>query len=525
MPIPMLNDIEITGDITQTAGSGNLNINKNEIQQAVVQNLATEPATPSAGQIIHNTAKTDAVKGNGKFGYRTASSWVYPDMEKSVYDTNNDGKVNSADDSDKLGGQNSAYHLNRANHTGTQLSSTISDFAEASQDAVGGALTDTNSIDFTYDDAGNKIKADLRLNGADLRIGASGVDLNTSGVTTGTYTKLTVNTKGIVTAGTSLVSGDLPAHNHTASQITDLATTVKNYKLNEFGAPTADVSLNSKKITNLADPVSGTDAANKNYVDNAVAGFTWKNSVKCATTANITLSGNQTIDGISVTAGMRVLVKNQTTASHNGVYVSSASTWSRATDLDAWAELVSAAIFVEQGTTQADTAWVCTSDAGGTLGSTAVTWVQFTGAAQIIAGSGLNKTGNTLSVEVDGFTIKVDSNKLTAMLKSNGGLAYDASGMYVAVDNSTIELVGGSLAIKSAFKRQVYTAQITGNSSTTSFTITHSLGTKNVLINVYEDSTGYDIVTLTERDTINSIKVHFKVAPATGKKYNVVVMS
>lgn len=524
MPIPMLNDIEVTGDITQTAGSGNLNINKNEIQQAVVQNLATEPATPSAGQIIHNTAKTDAVKGNGKFGYRTASSWVYPDMEKSVYDTNNDGKVNSADDSDKLGGQNSAYHLNRANHTGTQLSSTISDFAEASQDAVGGALTDTNSIDFTYDDNNNQIKADLRLNGADLRIGASGVDLNTSGVTAGSYTKVTVNSKGIVTAGNTLGSGDLPSHNHTSSQITDLATTVKAYKLHEFGAPTSDVSMNSKKITGLADPVSGTDAANKNYVDNAVAGFTWKNSVKCATTGNITLSGNQTIDGFSVTAGMRVLVKNQTTASQNGVYVSSASSWSRSTDLDAWAELVSAAIFVEQGATQADTAWVCTNDAGGTLGTTAVTWVQFTGAAQVIAGDGLVKVGNTISVDTDGMTITTESNKLKAKLQTNGGIAY-SNGMYVVVDGTTIELVGGALAIKSAFKHQKYTSQITGNNSTTSFTITHNLGTKDVLINVYEDSTGYDIVTLTERDTINSIKVHFKVAPATGKKYNIVVMS
>jgi hypothetical protein len=116
-----------------------------------------------------------------------------------------------------------------------------------------------------------------------------------------------------------------------------------------------------------------------------------------ATTANITLSGEQTIDGVT-TSSSRVLVKNQGTSSQNGIYVSSSGAWSRASDANTWNSLVSAFVFVETGNTQADTGWVCTVDPGGTLGVTAVTWVQFSGAGTYAAGTGLTLTGNTFSI-------------------------------------------------------------------------------------------------------------------------------
>ena len=116
-----------------------------------------------------------------------------------------------------------------------------------------------------------------------------------------------------------------------------------------------------------------------------------------ATTANITLVGEQTIDGITTSAS-RVLVKNQTVSSQNGIYVSSATAWARATDADTWNELISAYVFVEEGTTQADTGWVCTVDPGGTLGVTAVTWAQFSGAGSYTAGTGLTLTGTVFSL-------------------------------------------------------------------------------------------------------------------------------
>lgn len=189
----------------------------------------------------------------------------------------------------------------------------------------------------------------------------------------GTFTKVTVNGKGLVTAASSMT-------------------------LNDNAAPTADFSMGGFKLTNLAEPASAQDAATKNYVDNVASGLDTKMSVRAATTANITLSGAKTIDGVSVVAGDRVLVKNQTTASQNGIYVAASGAWARSSDADTWSELVSAFTFVEQGTVNADSGWVCSVDPGGTIGSTAVTFVQFSSSGSYVAGNGLSLTGNTFAV-------------------------------------------------------------------------------------------------------------------------------
>lgn len=155
---------------------------------------------------------------------------------------------------------------------------------------------------------------------------------------------------------------------------------------------TAAVSVNNYKITNLATPSNPTDAANKQYVDSLSQGIDAKASVRCATTANITLSATQTIDGVAVVAGDRVLVKNQTTASANGIYIVAASAWVRASDMDEWDEFVGGFCFVEEGTANADTGWLCSVDRGGTLGTTSVTFVQFSAAGQVSA-SNLGSAG------------------------------------------------------------------------------------------------------------------------------------
>lgn len=173
----------------------------------------------------------------------------------------------------------------------------------------------------------------------------------------------------------------------------------------------ATVTFNTQLPTSSVVPSSGNDLTNKTYVDNVAAGLAWKDSVVAATTANITLSGTQTIDGVSVLATERVLVKNQTTVADNGIYVCAAGAWSRATDADTWDELVSAAVFVEEGTTNGDTGWVCTVDTGGTLGSTDVTWAQFVGGGTTyVAGDGLSESpAGTFNVNAGaGLIINVD---------------------------------------------------------------------------------------------------------------------
>ena len=151
----------------------------------------------------------------------------------------------------------------------------------------------------------------------------------------------------------------------------------------------------------VGTPTLDSHAATKAYVDNAITGLDMKQSVKAATTANITLSGAQTIDGVSIVAGDRVLVKNQTTASQNGIYVASATAWARSADADNTpaGEVTSGMyVFVEQGTTNADSGWVLTTDGAITLGTTALAFTQFNGLGQVTAGAGMTKTGNTVNV-------------------------------------------------------------------------------------------------------------------------------
>lgn len=164
------------------------------------------------------------------------------------------------------------------------------------------------------------------------------------------------------------------------------------------GTMTGAIAMSTNKITGLGTPSADADAATKAYVDSVAQGIDAKASCRAATTANITLSGAQTIDGVAVIAGERVLVKNQSSAAENGIYVAAASTWSRAADANTWDELVAAYTFIENGTDNGSNGYICTIAPGGTLGTTPVTWAQFSGAGQITAGTGMSKTGNTLNV-------------------------------------------------------------------------------------------------------------------------------
>lgn len=221
-----------------------------------------------------------------------------------------------------------------------------------------------------------------------------------SGVTSGTYTKITVNAKGLVTSATTLSSSDIPTLS--SSKISDFDSTVRNSRLDQMAAPTSSVALNSQRITGLADPSSAQDATTKAYVDASAQGLDPKQSVRVATQSNINLSSpGSTIDGVSVASGDRVLVKGQSTGADNGIYVfnGSGSAMTRASDANSEAKLNGGAFFFVEEGTDASNGYVLQKPSGSyTLGSSTLTFVQFSGAGQITAGTGLTKTANTINV-------------------------------------------------------------------------------------------------------------------------------
>ena len=230
----------------------------------------------------------------------------------------------------------------------------------------------------------------------------------------------------------ALVSDDIPSLAHT--KISDFDAGVRTNTLSQMAAPTGAVSMNSQKITGLADPTGDNDAANKGYVDGVAQGLDVKDSVVATTTANGTLStafaNGQSIDGVTLQTGDRILIKNQTTQSQNGIYnVNASGAPSRTTDMATGSNAAGAFVFVEQGTVNAENGFTCTSDTGSAVvGTNNLTFAQFSGAGQVIAGDGLDKSGNTLSAD----------------LKANGGLVIESTEIAVKLDASSIT---GTLAL------------------------------------------------------------------------------
>ncbi|MDQ3782108.1 MAG: hypothetical protein M3349_04120 [Actinomycetota bacterium] len=325
----------------------------------------------------------------------------------------------------------------------------------------------------------------------------------------------------------------------TPAAIPTFDTQVRTSRLDQMAAPTAAVALNSQKITGLADPVAAQDAATKAYVDATRQGLDIKDSVRVASTASVTVaSPGASIDGVSLTAGDRVLLKNQTTGAENGIYIwnGAAVPMTRSLDADTSAEVTPGMFtFVEEGT-QADTGWVLTTNAPITLGTTALAFTQFSGSADLVAGAGLTKTGNTLDVvgTANRITVAADSIDIstsyvgqtsitTTGTISTGtwqgtavGLAYGGTGATTAAGARTaLAETGYSLPRK-------YAADV-GNGSLTSIVVNHGLNTRDVTVTVRDNATPYETMYPDIRATdVNNVTLVFATAP-TSAQYRVIV--
>jgi len=218
-------------------------------------------------------------------------------------------------------------------------------------------------------------------------------------------------------------------------------------------------------------PTGNTDIANKQYVDFYAAGLSWKQPVVTATSANITRSGLQTINGVVLVAGDRVLVKDQSTASQNGIYVASASAWTYAAGADDWDEYIGAIVFVVEGSLTGS-AWFCTAQPGGTLGVTAMNWSNFSVASSYTAGTGLTLIGTQFSITNTGVSAATYGSASSVPV-----IAINAQGQATSVTNTNIAINGNQITsgtIGSSYLNGSYTG-ITGLGTLTDLTVTNAI--------------------------------------------------
>ena len=272
-------------------------------------------------------------------------------------------------------------------------------------------------------------------------------------------------------ATTNPVQSGLTITNSTIDSTTIGATTPSTGVFTNITTTTGQITT---------QPSGATDIVNLLALQSYAAGISWKQPVACATTANITLSGLQTIDTYTTLSGDRVIVKNQSTSANNGIYIASSGAWTRSTDADTWNELVSAIAFIEYGS-QAGGAWFCTVTPGGTLGVTPVTWAQFTTSATYSAGTGLSLTGYTFSITNTGTAGTYGSASAVPVFVTN------AQGQVTSVTNTSIAIANtqvsglGTMSTQNANNVAITGGSINGTTigASTASTVTGTTITAN----------------------------------------------
>lgn len=544
-----------------------LNLNKNELLNAKIQNLSTAPSAPVTGQIYYDTDTNQLTLWNG-------TAWISLAAGGDV-NTAITNAIDAITTSVIEEGTNLYFTDDRAQDAiataiaaGTHSNITITyddatnKFTFAAENGVADSTTDnltegTTNKYFTderaQDAIGNAVGTGLSYNDT---TGAISPDLtylvdktSVQTLTNKTLTSPKINEDVALTAsatelnildGASLTTTEL----NYVDGVTSAIQTQLNAKLDKSGGTmTGAIAMGTSKITGLGTPTDATDAATKAYVDSAAQGIDWKGSVRAATTAAVTLASDleagDVIDGVTLAAGNRILVKNQAAGSENGIYVVQTSgAPTRSTDADTDVEVTASfAVFVEEGTAQADSGWVLTNNGAVTVGTTELVFTQFTGLGQITAGTGLTKTGNTLNVvgTADRITANADSIDIASTYAGQSTivtLGTITTGVWNGTDVAVAD--GGTGASTAADARTnlgattKYTAanpELTVTSGQVTWTVTHNLGIRTVVVQVY-DAVSYDQVEVdVVRTNTNTVTLTW-VASATiaADKYQVVIV-
>jgi hypothetical protein len=280
------------------------------------------------------------------------------------------------------------------------------------------------------------------------------------------------------------------------------------------------------KVVNVADPSAATDAVNLQTLQNYVGGLAWKNEVRVATTTNGTLAtayeNGDTVDGVVLATGDRILIKNQTDPKENGIYTVNASgAPTRSIDADTAADLNNATVSVTEGTSNAGLSFTQTT-ANPTIGTNNIVFVQFNvGTTYSADGQGIELSGTTFSLELNGTSLSKSASGVKvadAFVTAMAGAGLTEASQVLAVGAGTgITVNANDVAIDTSVVVRKYAASF-GNGSATTFNLTHGLGTQDLTVTIKRVSTGEivlaDVVLPPAGSTID---ITFAVAPTTNE--------
>lgn len=438
------------GDVLTTDGSGNLTWEPSSSTLTIADDsaattdidLLTETLTIAGGEGIDTTVSNNTITISGEDASDTnkgIASFNADDFDVASGDVSLEDTVVKSITTDTQGSDAvpSTHNFSILGGEGIDVTHSGSVITVAGEDAsdTNKGVASFSSSNFTVTN-GDVVAKDITLGTSTLTLGST-----------------TLSLSGLVELSVDnlLIDG-----NEISSIDTD-----GNISLNPDGV--GNVNVNNARIINLSDPIDPQDAATKSYVDAARSGLDVKQSVRVATTQNISLSGQQTIDGVQVTTGDRVLAKNQTDPVDNGIYVvNNLGAWSRSDDFDSPtdssmqpAEVQPGAFFfVEEGIDNADSGWVVSSDGVLIVDTDPIEFAKFSGAGQIIAGDGLSKDNNILYVNVaNGIRISNDNVELSPEVAGDG-LTYTNGVLDIVGTTDRITVNANSIDIASTYVGQ-----------------------------------------------------------------------